>query len=171
MATNAPPAAPKIRALLPPGGFANTVGHWLAALDNGLAELKERARRVPPEKWTAKMAPNVRSPAEILLHVAEIETRWVHQGIGGGKPTAAPPPSANAGLDALFAHVDAVRATTAATLKPLVDRDLDTLRTIPGKDGKTTVRRALAELLEHQAHHRGQLGMLAKLLTSSGPRA
>ena len=160
----------KIRALLPPGGFANTVGHWLAALDNGLAELKERARRIPPDRWTAKMAPNVRSPAEIVIHVAELEAKWVHQGIGG-KPTGAPPPAPTAGLDAILAYVDAVRATTAAVLKPLVDRDLDTLRVIPGKEGKTTVRRALAELLEHQAHHRGQLGMLARLLGPTAAKA
>jgi uncharacterized damage-inducible protein DinB len=161
----------KIRALLPPGGYANAVGYWLAALDHGLAELKERALRVPTERLTAKPAPNVRSPAEILVHAAEVEARWVHEGIGGRAP-GAPPPPPTAGRDALLAHLDAVRATTAAVLKPLVERDLDTLRAIPGKDGKTTVRRALAELLEHQAHHRGQLGMLAKILAAgSGARA
>ena len=159
----------KIRALLPPGGYANAVGTWLAALDNGLAELKTRALRFSPEHWTAKVAPTVRSPAEIAIHAGDVEAKWVHVGIGGR--VAPPPPAASAGRDAILAYVDGVRATSAAILKPLVERDLDTLRVIPGKEGKTTVRRALAELLEHQAHHRGQLGMLARLLAPPAVKA
>jgi uncharacterized damage-inducible protein DinB len=63
-----------------------------------------------------------------------------------------------------------VRRRTAAILKPLVERDLDTLRAVPGTDGKTSVRRLLAELLEHQAHHRGQLGLLVRLLAATPSR-
>ena len=150
----------RIRAVLPPGGFANAVGVYLAALDNGLEEMKARARKVPAGKLTTKLRPDVRSPAEVLLHAAEIEGRWVHAGIGGQKPS---PPTAPA--EALFAHLDAVRKASAAVLRPLGDRDLDTLRTVEGKEGKSTVRRILFELLEHQAHHRGQVGLLARLLS------
>jgi uncharacterized damage-inducible protein DinB len=156
-------AAPAIRAFLPTGGYANAVGLHLAALDHGLEEVKVRARRVPAGKLGTRVAPDVRTPAELVLHVAEIERKWVHEGIGG-QASATPAPPATAPLEALFAHLDATRETTAAILKPLVERDLDTLRSIPGHDGRTTVRRALVELLEHQAHHRGQLGMLARLL-------
>lgn len=156
-------APPRIRAILPPGGFANAVGVHLAALDHGLEEVKVRARKVPPAKWGTKVAPDVRTVAELVLHVAEIEGRWIHQGIGGVPPSP-PAPPASSPPDTLFAHLDAVRKASAAVLRPLVERDLDTLRAIPGKEGKTTVRRALVELLEHQAHHRGQIGMLARLL-------
>ena len=95
---------------------------------------------------------------------AEIEGRWVHAGIGGQKPSPPPPPP-TAPAEALFAHLDAVRKASAAVLRPLGDRDLDTLRTVEGKEGKSTVRRILFELLEHQAHHRGQVGLLARLLS------
>ena len=137
MPTNptSPVAAPKIRATLPPGGYANAVGVYLAAF-----------------------------PAELLLHAAEIEGRWIHRGIGG-QAAAPPPPPATAPLETLFAHLDAVRKTSAAILKPLVERDLDTLRVVEGKEGKSTVRRILFDLVAHQAHHRGQMGMLARLLS------
>jgi uncharacterized damage-inducible protein DinB len=128
--------------------------------------VKVRARRVPPARLGAKLAGNVRSPAEIVLHVGVIEGEWVHRAIGGNPPSP-PPPPVDAGLEALFAWLDAVRKASYAVLRPLVERDLDTLRVVPGKEGKTTVRRILAELLEHQAHHRGQLGLLAKLLATA----
>ena len=165
---DAAPSAERIRALLPPGGYANAVGIWLAALDHGLAELKVRARRVPADRMGARIAPSVRTPAEILVHVAEIEAK--RAGAVVAAPPAAPttPPS-SAGLDALLSHLDAVRARTAVILRPLVERDLDTLREVPGAPGKVTVRRLLAELLEHQAHHRGQLGLLAKAVAAPGP--
>jgi|SRR5262245_38542914 len=162
-------ATPRIRAILPPGGFANAIGVHLAALDHGLEEVKVRARKVAPDRFHAKLTPETRSPAELLLHIAEVEGKWLHQGIGG-VPASPPPPPASASRDALFAHLDAVRKASAAILRPLVERDLDTLRAIPGKDGKTTVRRTLVELLEHQAHHRGQIGMLARLLGGAPPK-
>jgi uncharacterized damage-inducible protein DinB len=155
----------RIRALLPPGGYANAVGVWLAALDNGLEELKLRARRIPAEGLRAKPAPNVRSPAEVLLHAAEVEARRAGA-VADAPPPPPPAPPPDASLERLLEHLDAVRKRTAALLRPLVERDLDTLRTVPGVEGKTTVRRMLAELLEHQAHHRGQLGLLARLVAS-----
>ena len=159
-----PTPTTKIRAILPPGGYANAVGVYLGALDNGLEELKARAKKVPAGKFHAKVRPDVRSPAELLLHAAEIEGRWIHAGIGGLEASPPPPPP-TAPLEALFAHLEAVRKGSAAVLKPLQDRDLDTLRVVEGKEGKSTVRRILFELLEHQAHHRGQVGLLARLLS------
>jgi hypothetical protein len=85
----------RIRALLPPGGYANAVGVWLAALDHGLEELKTRARRVPADRLGAKVAPTVRSPAELLLHAAEVEARRVGAVAEAAPPVpAAPPPDA-----------------------------------------------------------------------------
>jgi uncharacterized damage-inducible protein DinB len=156
----------RIRALLPPGGYANAVGYWLDALDHGLDELKARARRVPAAGLTTKVVPSARSPVEILLHVADVEARRVGA-VGDGAAPPPEPPAASDGLDRLLSHLDAVRARTARILKPLVERDLDTLRAVPGVPGKTSIRRLLAELLEHQAHHRGQLGLLARLLAEA----
>ena len=163
---HAPPAPPqtdtRIRALVPPGGFANTVGHWLTALDIGLAEIRERAAAYPAEFWSAKAKPGIEGPTEILLQAARTEAAWVHQGIGGERASEAPPAAAK-GLAACLAHFEAVRRTTWAVLKPLVDRDLDTLRTVPGREGKTTVRRILADLIHHQAYQWGQVAMLARV--------
>jgi uncharacterized damage-inducible protein DinB len=156
------PTAEKIRGLYPPGGYANAIGVHLAALERGLEEVKVRARRVPAGKLATKVAPDVRSPLELVLHVGDVEAKYVHQGIGG-RPAAAP--LAAATLDDAFARLDEVRKTSAAILKPLVEVDLDRLRVLPGTEGKTTVRRILVDLLQHQAHHRGQLGMLARLLS------
>jgi hypothetical protein len=155
------PTAERVRGLYPPGGFSNAIGVHLSALDRGLEEVKVRARRVPAAKLATRLAPDVRTPLELVLHVGDLEAKHVHQGIGG--LPAAPPLSATT-LEEAFERLDGVRRTTWTVLKPLGEADLDRLRALPGGEGKTTVRRILVELLEHQAHHRGQLGLLARLL-------
>src|SRR5262245_21342082 len=69
----AKPPAERIRGLYPPGGYANAIGVHLAALDHGLAEVKVRARRVPAGKAGTRVAPVVRSPLELVVHVGDVE--------------------------------------------------------------------------------------------------
>lgn len=156
---------PALRALDPADDCSPEVGRYLAALDRGLGEVKVRARRVPPDRTRVKLAPDVRSAVELLLHVGEIESKWLVQGVGQ-RATKFPPPTVPS-FDALFAHLDAVRSESTTVLKALTDADLEAVREVPEK-GPTTIRRALMDLLEHQAHHGGQLGMLARLLKAQG---
>jgi hypothetical protein len=129
----------RIRTLLPPGGFSNLVGHHMAALDLGLAETKEAARRAGDRARPA------------LREYGGIESAWVHAALGG-VPTPAAPEDA-APLEAWLGWLDAVRTVTQMVLRPLQDRDLERLVRLPGDaagEGARTVRRLLAELLFRQ---------------------
>jgi uncharacterized damage-inducible protein DinB len=151
-----------LRTLLPPGGFQNVVGHAMAALDVGLDALKAVARAVPGDRVHERAVPGLPSVVGTLRAVGERESAWVHRAVGG-VPTP-PPPEDRADLDAWFGWLDAVRTVTLMVLRPLQERDLERLVDLPEVDAPTTIRRALSELLEHQAHRRGEIAALSALL-------
>ncbi|MHC5009832.1 MAG: DinB family protein [Planctomycetota bacterium] len=153
----------KIRTLLPPGGFSNLVGHHVAALDLGLEAMKAAARTLPEEGLRASPVNGLPSVVESLRAAGEREGAWIHQALGG-VPTP-PPPVGEAGHDAWCAWLDAVRTVTIMVLRPLPDRDLERLVELPGVEGRTTLRRVLAELLEHQACRRADVETAARLLS------
>ncbi len=163
------PTTRKFRALVPVGGYANAIGVHLTALNEGLAEIEARAKEVPAGLWAKKIRADVATPAELLLHVGDVEARWIHHGIGG-KPPAIERPPVDAPPDRLLAYLKTVRAQSAVVLKPLVEADLDRLRDDLGSDGalrgKATVRQILVDALEHQAYQWGRVSMLVRILSA-----
>ena len=139
-----------IRSLLPPGGFSNLVGHYLAALDIGSAYTEAAARD----------AEDVEEACAALARIGFLESAWIHQAIG-----AVPTPDApeDADLDAWIGWMHAVRTVSVMVLRPLQDRDLERLVTVPedadpdAEGGPRTIKRALAELLYLQGVARGGL--------------
>lgn len=146
-----------LRTLLPPGGFSNLVGHHLAALDVGLAALKQVAQGLPPAALARRAHPALGTPTEILAAVGRREAAWVHQALGRAATPA--PPAADAPLASWLSWLDAVRTVSLMVLRPLPDRDLERLVELPGTPGRTTVRRLLSDLLEHQAERRAELAL------------
>ena len=139
-----------IRSLLPPGGFSNLVGHYLAALDVGSSYAEAAAREAddPEESCSA------------LARIGFLESAWIHQAIGG-VPTPDAPEDPD--LEAWLGWMHAVRTVSIMVLRPLQDRDLERLVTVPAdadpdsEGGPRTVKRALAELLYLQGVARGGL--------------
>jgi hypothetical protein len=148
-----------LRTLLPPGGFSNLVGHGVAALDAGLDALKAAARAVPEAAFERAPAPPVPSPAAALRAAGEREAQWVHAALGHVPTPPAPRPGS--GRDALLGWLDAVRTVTVMVLRPLADRDLERLIELPGVPGRTSLRRLLSDLLEHQAERRAEVRLAA----------
>jgi hypothetical protein len=144
-----------LRTLLPPGGFSNLVGHAVAALDAGLESLREAARAVPEDALERAASPHVPSAAAALRAAGEREAQWVH-GALGRVPTP-PAPRSGSGREALLGWLDAVRTVSVMVLRPLADRDLERLVELPGVPGRTSVRRLLSDLLEHQAERRAEV--------------
>lgn len=131
---------PMIYSLLPPGGFSNLVGHYVAALDIGSA-------------YTAEAARGAAEPAAAcaaLARIGQLESAWVHQAVGS-VPT--PPEPDGQDVEAWLGWLDAVRTVTIMVLRPLQDRDLERLITVPGEADSSpatsprTLKRTLAELL------------------------
>jgi hypothetical protein len=144
--------SPGIRTLLPPGGFSNLVGHYVAALDVGSAHAARLARRAAKEGRAAQAA-------AALRRVGALESTWVHEAVGG-VPT--PPAPDGDDVEVLLGWLDAVRTVTVMTLRPLQDRELERLVTLPGEDGAPrTLKRVLAELLYRQGLAAGALGDVA----------
>lgn len=160
------PEAQRIHGLYPVGGYANAIGVFLTALNEGLSEIKARAASYPPGAWHAKVRPDLPTPTEVLLHIGEVEVRWIHAGIGG-RTSSPPPPAPTATLAEIFAWLDSVRATTAAVLKPLVEADLERTRPVADSEGKargkTMIRKILMDSVEHQAYMWGRASVLVSL--------
>lgn len=152
--------SPALRTLLPPGGFSNLVGHAVAALDVGLESLEAAAAEVPEASLDRAPPPPLVSAAAALRASGEREALWIHKALGN-VPTP-PAPAAGAGRAALLGWLRAVRTVSLMTLRPLQDRDLERLVDLPGVPGKTSVRRLLAELLEHQAERRAEVRLAAR---------
>lgn len=139
---------PTIRSLLPPGGFSNLVGHYVAALDVGSAYTESAARE----------AQDAEAACAALARVGALESAWIHRAIGD-----VPTPDAPGGTDpdAWIGWLHAVRTVSIMVLRPMQDRDLEQLVTVPaaadpsGGGGPRTVKRVLAELLYLQGVARG----------------
>ena len=136
----------QIRSLLPPGGFSNLVGHYVAALDVGLAYVRE----------AAGAAGDTATACRALQAVGELESRWVHEAVGS-VPTP-PAPESDADVEPWLGWLDAVRTISIMVLRPLQDRDLERLIHVPNDDGPArTLKRVLAELLYLQGRAAGTL--------------
>lgn len=157
MSAAVPPSP--LRALLPPGGFSNLVGHHVAALDVGLEALKVVVRRIPDAAFARPPAPPVPAPEAALRAIGRREAAWIHAAVG--HVPSPPEPAAGAGAQALLGWLDTVRTVSQMVLRPLADRDLERLVELPGLPGRTTLRRLLSELLEHQAERRAEVALAA----------
>lgn len=144
-----------LRLHLPPGGFSNLVGHHVAALDSGLEALKAAARALPATALCTARATGLPAPLEAVRAAGRRECAWLHGAVG--KVPSPREPGPEAGLEQVLAWLDAVRTVSLMVLRPLPDRELERLVELPGLPGRTSLRRLLAELLEHQAERRAEV--------------
>ena len=141
---------PPIRTLVPPGGFSNLVGYYVAALDMGLEQVKDAARH----------SADAKAAADVLRRIGALEGRWVHGAVGAAPTPAAP--EAGADLEAWLGWLEAVRTVSVMVLRPLADRDLERLVDVgaagePQASGPRTLKRLLSELLFRQGRLCGRL--------------
>ena len=138
----------RIRSLLPPGGFSNLVGHYVAALDIG----SEKTRAA------AEAAADPAAACAVLERIGLLESAWIHQAVGG-VPTP-PAPTGSSDVAAWLGWLEAVRTISVMVLRPKEDRDLESFVRVPDdgpEDGPRTLKRLLAELLYEEGRLAGQL--------------
>lgn len=140
---------PMILTLLPPGGFSNLVGHYVAALDIGSAYTAQAAR-------DAAQAGRTEVTCAALRAIGSLEGRWIHEAVGR-VPT--PPAPEGHDVEAWLGWLDAVRTVSIMVLRPKPDRDLETLIRLhaDGEDEPRTLKRVLAELLYLQGRAAGRI--------------
>jgi len=164
----------------PVEGFAPAIGRSLALLEDVRLRLKLYINGLTTDQLSWHPQPNVESIGTLLLHLAAIEHSYIQEDIlrkpmGEEWKIAFPIrfgiPQVSGEPLAFYEHkLDEVRAATRAVLADLTDRDLQ--RVVepldPGDPDADPVEYSiewiLYHLAEHEAHHKGQIAVMKRLL-------
>jgi uncharacterized damage-inducible protein DinB len=166
--------------LEPASGYVPQIGLFLAQMENVRLGTKRYVEGLTPLQLAWHPNPAVESIGTLLLHIAAVEFSWVLEDIfkrpmGREWEIAFPiragiPQVSGQPLEHFVDKLDAVRGEVRSALATLADSDLDRA-IVPQDAGNSepqipgyTVRWILHHLVEHEAHHRGQIAMMKRLL-------
>jgi uncharacterized damage-inducible protein DinB len=132
------------------------------------SSVRERTRRVvasiPPDKidWTYKEG--AFTFGDIVRHLATIE-RYMYAETVAGRPSSYPgyDRSLAPGKDDVIAFMDRLDKESVAIFKTLTDEDLQKKCVTPAGIS-ITIWKWLRAMIEHEAHHRGQIFMMLSML-------
>lgn len=141
----------------------------LRALDTARGRTVRLARLVPEAALDWRPAPGAYSCADLLRHLAAAE-RDLFVEVAMGRPSryAGHGPTLAYGREGVLAFLDAMHVESMALLETLDDDALDRAVTTPTGAHLPTWR-WLQLLTEHEAHHRGQLYLMLRLLGVETP--
>jgi uncharacterized damage-inducible protein DinB len=144
------------------GAFA---GYW----DNFRGRTRRVAVLIPPEQIEWTPAPGKWSLGDLVRHLAGIERDMYGENVQG-RPSRYPGHGAELarGLDAVLTYHDAKHAESLAIFRALTPEQLESKCTTPAGTPITT-RKWLRAMVEHEAHHRGQLYLMLGLLGVATP--
>jgi uncharacterized damage-inducible protein DinB len=164
----------------PAAGFDPIIGLYVAQLDDVRARTKRYADGLTESQLAWHPNPKVESIGTLLLHIAAVEVSWIQEDIGR-KPMgeewkiAFPirfdiPQVSDKRLEYFLDLLDSTRAATRDQLASLSDDDLAravvSLESADDPDApRYTIEWILYHLLEHEAHHTGQIAVMKRLLS------
>ncbi len=151
-----------------PGGGAGILP-FLEYWRNVRARTRRVAACIPADRLEWRPKPGVFSPGDLVRHLGAIE-RWMYAETVSGRPSAyhGAGPALAAGHDAALAYLDRMHAESVAIFGQLTDADLHRKCRTPAGTEITTWK-WLRAMVEHEAHHRGQLYLLLNLLDVPTP--
>ncbi len=132
-----------------------------------------RTRRIvtiiPPEQLEWAPAPGKWTLGDIVRHLAGIERDMYAENVQG-RPSRYPGHGAELarGLEAVLAYFDGKHAESLAIFGGLTPQQLESKCTTPAGTPITT-KKWLRAMVEHEAHHRGQLYLMLGLLGVATP--
>ena len=135
--------------------------------------VRGRTRRllplIPPERLEWSPGPDRWSSGDTVRHLAGIE-RWMYAENVHGRPTRYPGHGRELadGLDAVIAYHDRSHEETMALFRALTPEQWSGRSLTPAGTTITTWKWARA-MIEHEAHHRGQLYLMLGLLEVKTP--
>ncbi len=164
-------------------GFSPTIGKYLTLIDDVRARVIEYVKGLSAEQLSWFPNERCESIGTLLLHIAAVERSWIGEDIfrkpmgEEWKPAFAlrfdMPQIKGKGLTYYLEILDKTRAETKAGLAALSDTDL--IREVTPLDAKNddnassrfTIEWILYHVLEHEAHHKGQIALMKRLLPKS----
>jgi len=180
---------------IPPGYRSDIVGRFVWQMDELRRGLLAGTRGLSVEELGWQPAPGMNTIGMLLAHIAYAENHLTQVGLEG-KPTSdtrsaiglsveeegmplaagAAPPQALSGRDLAWFDdlLERSRSYTRRVARTLTDGDLarEVRRRRPdGGERVFNVGWVLYHILEHEAGHRAQIGLLRHLMRLSGPRA
>ena len=158
-------------------GLSPRIASYYAQLEDVRRETKRYVEGLSPPKLSWSPHSTVESIGTQLLHIAGVERSWIGEDIerrpmGEEWALAFPlrvnlPQVEGEPLEYFLEKLDAVREETRHTLSRLTDddlaREIRTLDSGPDADSYT-IEWILYHLIEHEAHHRGQIALMKRLL-------
>jgi uncharacterized damage-inducible protein DinB len=127
------------------------------------------ARCIPADRLEWRPAPDAFSFGDLLRHLAGIE-RWMFAENIAGRPAsyAGHGPELAEGLEAVLAYLDRLHAESMAIFAGLTEADL-ARRVITPAGVPITAWKWLRSMVEHEAHHRGQIYTMLRLIGVATP--
>lgn len=169
-------------------GLSPGLGAWYAALEELRVGTVLLLHNLSPDQLAWSPGRGLNTIGSLVTHIAEAEAFWILEQIGGrplsperrelyrmdlfGEPQAPQAPRAPASY--FIGLLADLRAETREVLAAMTDLDLEGKRVWTPPDRPEdrevfTVRWILNHVLVHEAHHKGQIAILRKILGAPPP--
>lgn len=173
------------RIIEPLEGFAREIGFYLSQWEKSRAELREIVADLSQDELTARLTPEAHQIGNLILHLGEAEASWIHSIVTGRDLTEEEKRISHwcdtterdyAEKDYTAAEclerIDRISETSRQILKEFSDRDLERLINYerPGRRVEVTLRWVLCHVIDHEAHHKGQIALLKRLMRGGKSR-
>jgi uncharacterized damage-inducible protein DinB len=145
--------------------LANFLEYWSSIR----ARTRRVVARIPPDQIEWSVAPGRWSLGDIVRHLAAIE-RWMYVENAHGRPSRYPGHGRELadGYDDVVAYLDRCHDEAMNELRALTPAQWTGRATTPGGVSITTWK-WLRAMVEHEAHHRGQLYLMLGMLGVATP--
>jgi uncharacterized damage-inducible protein DinB len=169
--------------LEPVAGYPREIGYYLGAWEKARAQTRKLLEDLTPEEIARRVWPGVHSIGAIALHLGEAEFYWMQEVVSEREITDEDKKLAHwldtmetdfdKGYTAQYCtrNIDRISQMTRELLKNYTDEDLDRLHIREYQFAKTelSLRSIIQRLVDHEAHHRGQIAMIKRLLRAGDP--
>jgi uncharacterized damage-inducible protein DinB len=147
----------------------HSIGPFLNYWESVRERTRRVAQRIPPDEIEWSHAPGRFTLGDLVRHLAAIE-RWMYAETVKGRPSMYAGCKADLadGYEAVINYLDERHTESVEIFRTLSDADLKAKCMTPAGTQITTWK-WLRAMVEHEAHHRGQLYMMLGILGVDTP--